>query len=260
MEKRSRLFLVDGSALAYRSYFAFIRNPLINSRGENTSAVFGFANSLFKIINEQKPEYLAVVFDTKAPTFRHKIYPEYKSTRLKMPEDMVTQLPKIRELVEKLKLPFIELDGYEADDLIGTIATHAAKKKVQTVIVAGDKDFMQLVGDGIVMMVPQKGGEEIEFLDAKGVEQKMGVPPERIIDLLTLMGDTSDNVPGIPGVGPKTAVDLVKEFGGVEALMEKVSSIKKEKLRENIVTHKEEAQLSRKLVTIDTAVPFDWKL
>ena len=260
MEKRPRLFLVDGSALAYRSYFAFIRNPLINSRGENTSAVFGFANSLFKILNEQKPDFLAVVFDTKAPTFRHKIYPEYKSTRLKMPEDMVTQLPKIRELVEKMNLPLVELDGYEADDLIGTFAAEAAKKKVQTVIVAGDKDFMQLVGDGIVMMVPQKGGEEIEFLDATGVEEKMGVPPERIIDLLALMGDTSDHVPGIPGVGPKTAIDLIKEFGSVEKLLEKAGSIKKEKLRENVLSHKDEILLSRKLVTIDTAVPFAWKL
>lgn len=252
--------MVDGSALAYRSYFAFIRNPLINSRGENSSAVFGFANSLFKILNEQKPDYLAVVFDTKAPTFRHKIYPEYKSTRLKMPEDMVAQLPKIRELVEKMNLPLVELDGYEADDLIGTFATHATKKKVQTVIVAGDKDFMQLVGDGIVMMVPQKGGEEIEFLDAKGVEEKMGVPPERVIDLLALMGDTSDNVPGIPGVGPKTAIDLIKEFGSVEKLLEKAPAIKKEKLRENVLSHKEDILLSRKLVTIDTEVPFSWKL
>lgn len=260
MEKRPRLFLVDGSALAYRSYFAFIRNPLINSRGENTSAVFGFANSLFKILNDQKPEYLTVVFDTKAPTFRHELYPEYKSTRLKMPDDMVTQLPKIRELVEKMNLPLIEKEGYEADDLIGTIAVEAAKKKVQTVIVAGDKDFMQLVGNGIVMMVPQKGGEEMEFLDGTGVEQKMGVPPEKIIDLLSLMGDTSDNVPGIPGVGPKTAVDLVKEYGGAEKLLERASSIKKEKLRENVLSHLEEIQLSRKLVTIDTAVPFDWKL
>ncbi len=246
--------------MAYRSYFAFIRNPLINSRGENTSAVFGFANSLFKILNEQKPDYLAVVFDTKAPTFRHKIYPEYKSTRLKMPEDMVTQLPQIRELVEKMKLPFVELDGYEADDLIGTIATEASKKNVQTVIVAGDKDFMQLVGDGTVMMVPQKGGEEMELLDARGVEQKMGVPPERIIDLLTLMGDTSDHVPGIPGVGPKTAVDLIKEYGSVEKLLEKAPAIKKEKLRENVLNHKDDILLSRKLVTIDTEVPFEWNL
>ncbi len=252
--------MVDGSALAYRSFFAFIRNPLINSRGENTSAVFGFANSLFKILNEQQPDYLVVVFDTKAPTFRHKIYPEYKSTRLKMPEDMVTQLPKIRELVEKMNLPFIELDGYEADDLIGTIATGAGNKKVQTVIVAGDKDFMQLVGDGIVMMEPQKGGEEIEFLYAKGVEEKMGVPPERIIDLLTLMGDTSDHVPGIPGVGPKTAVDLIREYGSVEKLLEKAPAIQKERLRENVLNHKEDILLSRKLVTIDTKVPFEWKL
>ncbi len=252
--------MVDGSALAYRSYFAFIRNPLINSRGENTSAVFGFANSLFKILNEQKPDYLVIVFDTKAPTFRHKIYPEYKSTRLKMPEDMVTQLPQIRELVEKMNLPFVELDGWEADDLIGTIAVEASKKNVQTVIVAGDKDFMQLVGDGTVMMVPQKGGEEIEFLDARGVEQKMGVPPERIIDLLTLMGDTSDHVPGIPGVGPKTAVDLIKEYGSVEKLLEKAPAIKKEKLRENVLSHRDDILLSRKLVTIDTAAPFDWKL
>lgn len=246
--------------MAYRSYFAFIRNPLINSHGENLSAVFGFANSLFKIINEQKPEYLAVVFDTKAPTFRHELYKEYKSTRLKMPEDMVTQLPKIRELVEKMKLPLIEKDGYEADDLIGTIATKAAGKKVGVVIVAGDKDFMQLVGDGIVMMVPQKGGEEIEFFDEKAVEQKMGVPPEQIVDLLALMGDSSDNVPGLPGVGPKTAQELIKQFGGVEKLLEKAASIKKEKLRENVLSNKDKALLSKKLVTIDTDVPFPWKL
>ncbi len=252
--------MVDGSALAYRSYFAFIRNPLINSRGENTSAVFGFANSLFKIIHDQKPEYLTVVFDTKAPTFRHELYKEYKSTRLKMPEDMVTQLPKIRELVEKMNLPLVEKDGYEADDLIGTIAVRAAGKNAGVVIVAGDKDFMQLVGDDIVMMVPQKGGEEMEFFDEKAVEQKMGVPPEQIIDLLALMGDTSDNVPGLPGVGPKTALELIKQFEGVEKLLEKASSIKKEKLRENVLTNKDKALLSKKLVTIDTDVPFPWKL
>ncbi len=246
--------------MAYRSYFAFIRNPLINSRGENRSAVFGFANSLFKILNEQKPEYLAVVFDTKAPTFRHNLYKEYKSTRAKMPEDMVTQLPKIRELVEKMNLPLVEKDGYEADDLIGTIATRAAGKKLQAVIVAGDKDFMQLVGDDIVMMVPQKGGEEIEFLDEKGVAKKMGVPPEQVIDLLALMGDTSDNVPGLPGVGLKTAVELIQQFDTVEKLLEKAATIKKEKLRETVLSHKEDALLSKRLVTIDTDVPFPWKL
>lgn len=246
--------------MAYRSYFAFIRNPLINSRGENTSAVFGFANSLFKILNEQKPEYLAVVFDTKAPTFRHNLYKEYKSTRAKMPEDMVTQLPKIRELVEKMNLPLIEKDGYEADDLIGTIAVRAAGKKVQAVIVAGDKDFMQLVSDDIVMMIPQKGGEEIEFLDEKGVAKKMGVPPEQVIDLLALMGDTSDNVPGLPGVGPKTAVELIQQFDTVEKLLGKAATIKKEKLRETVLSHKEDALLSKRLVTIDTDVPFPWKL
>ncbi len=196
MTKKERLFLIDGSALAYRSYFAFIRNPLINSKGENTSAAFGFANSLFKILKDEEPDYIGVVFDTKAPTFRHEIYKEYKSTRAKMPEEMVSQLPRIMELVRGMNIPILEMEGFEADDLMGTLARKAEEKGLEVILVTGDKDFLQLVDDNIKVLNPRKSGEEIEIYDREKVREKYGIPPEKVTDLLGLMGDASDNVPG----------------------------------------------------------------
>ncbi|RME28352.1 MAG: DNA polymerase I, partial [Candidatus Zixiibacteriota bacterium] len=194
--RRKTLYLIDGSALVYRAYFAFIRNPLINSKGENTSAAFGFVNSLAKILREEDPEYIAVVFDTPKPTFRHERYPEYKSTRAKMPEELVEQLPRIRQAIDALQIVTLELPGYEADDVIGTLARQAEQKGFDVWCVTGDKDYFQLVDDRIRIYYPKRAGDEAERLGPEEVTEKFGVPPERVTDKLALMGDSSDNVPG----------------------------------------------------------------
>ena len=249
-----KLFLIDGSALAYRSYFAFARNPLINSKGENTSAVFGFLNSLLKIIDEQQPEYLAAVFDTPEPTFRHKIYPEYKATRQKMPEEMSEQLPRIKQVLNVLNIPMIEIPGLEADDVMGALAKQAEKQHLETYLVTGDKDFLQLVSPLIKVYNPRRAGEEVEILDEKGVVQKIGLPPAKIIDYLSLMGDSSDNVPGVMGIGPKTAMDILKQFDSLEEIYNNLDKIKRDTIRNKLAEHRELAFLSRKLVTLDTQV------
>ncbi|MEJ2048963.1 MAG: 5'-3' exonuclease H3TH domain-containing protein, partial [Calditrichota bacterium] len=207
MEKNKRLFLIDGSALFYRSHFAFIRNPLINSKGENTSAVFGFASSLIKILTEEKPDYIAVVFDTKEPTFRHKKYKEYKATREKMPEEMIYQYPRIIELVEAFDVPLIEKEEYEADDVIATLAREAEKRDMETFMVTGDKDFMQLISPSIKMYVIRPG-KDVEIFDLDYLKREYDMTPDQVTDYLALMGDSSDNVPGIQGIGDKTARQL----------------------------------------------------
>jgi DNA polymerase-1 len=253
------LFLIDGSALAYRSYFAFIRNPLINSKGENTSVSFGFTNSLWSIISRYDLTHIAVVFDTKAPTHRHKVYKEYKSTRAKMPEDMADQLPRLHEVVEAMNIPIIEKDGVEADDVIGTLAIMAARENYDVLIVTPDKDFNQLVNKKIKIYKPQKAGADLEIIDEDGVVEKMGVPPEKVIDLMGLMGDASDNIPGIPGVGPKTALKLMDEFGSLENVLENADKIKAKGVREKVSNNKDNALLSKQLVTILTDVELDFK-
>jgi len=255
--KDKSLFLIDGSAIFYRAYYAFIRNPLINSRGEDTSATYGFANSLLKIIREEKPDYMAVVFDTKAPTFRHKMYPEYKSTRAKMPEELIVQLPRIRELVEALNLVSLEKEGYEADDVIGTFARLAEKEGMKVWIVSGDKDMFQLVTQKINIYNPGKGSNQPERLDPDGVEKKFGVLPDKVIDMLSLMGDSSDNVPGVPGIGPKTALSLISEFGNLDNILASIEKIKAKGVREKINKHRDLAIQSRELVTIKTDVALD---
>nr|MBN2277994.1 DNA polymerase I [candidate division Zixibacteria bacterium] len=254
------LYLVDGSAIFYRAYFAFIRNPLINSKGENTSATYGFLNSILKVIKDEKPDYFAVVFDTKAPTFRHQMYPDYKSTRAKMPDDLVLQLPRIREATEALELPSLEMEGYEADDIIGTLARAAEKKGMDVWIVSGDKDMFQLVNDRVKIYNPQRGSSPPEKLNSEGVKEKFGVPPEKVIDMLALMGDSSDNVPGVAGIGPKTAISLLEEFDSLDQILDSIDKIKAKGVRKKISDHIEEAHLSRRLVTIDTAVPIEFDL
>ena len=252
-----KLFLIDGSALAYRSFYAFIRNPLINSRGENTSAVFGFCRFLFKILDDEQPDYWAVVFDPPGPTFRHQLYKDYKATRQKMPVDMRDQIPKIHDTVKALNVQIIERPGYEADDVIGTLAKSAQRDGFETYMVTGDKDFMQLVDHNIRMYRVTRTGEEVEILDEEGVEKKVGLPPAKIVDYLGLMGDTSDNIPGVPGIGDKTAVKLLREFGSLEAVLENADRISRANVRENVLSHKGDATLSKKLVIIDTAVPLE---
>ena len=177
-KSHKRLFLIDGHAMFYRSYFAFIRNPLFNSKGENTSAVFGFTNSLMKIMSEEKPDYIAVVFDTSEPTFRHKKFKEYKATREKMPDEMRDQFPKIVEMVQAFNVPIVELDGYEADDIIGTLAKKAEKHNIETLMVTGDKDFMQLLS-GLIKMYKVSTGKDVEIVDPQNLEEKLRLKPEQ---------------------------------------------------------------------------------
>jgi DNA polymerase-1 len=250
-----RLFLLDGMALAYRAFFSFISRPLINSKGENTSAVFGFVNTLMKILDDEKPDHIAVVFDTREPTFRHVMYDAYKATRQKMPEGLSAQMEKLKEVVKAFNVPCIELPGYEADDIMGTLARMAEREGVETFLVTGDKDFMQLVTAKVKMYRPGKRGDEWEVLDDRAVQEKFGVTPDLVIDVLGLVGDKSDNVPGVPGIGEKTAIPLVQQYGSIEKILNNVDKIPQNGLRQKLRDHQDEAYLSKKLVTIDTNVP-----
>ncbi len=259
-KSRKTLFLIDGSAIFYRAYFALIRAPLINSRGENTSATFGFVNSIWKIIREEQPDYIAVLFDTGEPTFRHKMYDEYKSTRAKMPDDLVEQLPRIREATKALNLAFYELPGYEADDIAGTFAKAGEAAGLDVWCVTGDKDYFQLVTEHVKVYTPGRASEQPTRLGREEVLKKFGVYPELVIDKLALMGDSSDNVPGVPGIGPKTADKLLAQFGSFDQVLESCDQIAAKGIREKIAANKELAILSRTLVTIDKAVPIEFEL
>jgi len=256
MSSKPRLFLIDGSAMFYRSYFAFIRNPLFNSKGENTSAIYGFALSLMKILLEERPDYIAVVFDTKEPTFRHKKYAAYKATREKMPDEMAEQYPRIVELVKAFNIPLIEKAGYEADDVIATMAKKAEEKNIDTYMVTGDKDFMQLISPSIKMLVVRPG-KDVEILDLDALKKKYNLTPLQVIDFLALMGDSSDNVPGVAGVGEKTALNLLKEFGSLDNLYQNIHKVTKPALYKKLIEGKDNAYLSRELVTIDKNVPLE---
>ena len=247
---KKKLFIIDGSAIAYRSYFAFIRNPFINSKGENTSAVFGFANTLHSLIKYQNPEYILVSFDTGAPTFRHNLYPNYKATREKMPDDMRSQIPEIHELLKAFNIKVIEKDGVEADDVIGSIARKASKNNFEVYILSGDKDFMQLICDDIKMYNIKSSSSDPEIIDVQKVKEKFNVLPTQITDLLGLMGDSSDNVPGVPQIGPKTASKLMNQFKSMEDIYENIDSVTPEKIKEKLIRFKNQAFLSKELVTI----------
>ncbi len=252
-----KLILIDGSAVAYRSYFALIRNPLINSRGENTGAVFGFINSLNKIINDFNPDYIAVLFDTPKPTFRHEKYPEYKSTRAKAPDELVEQLPWVEKMIEAFNITQISMEGLEADDLIGTLADKAVTENdLEVLIFTGDKDFYQLVNESIKILNPK----DYSVMDAEAIKVKFGVYPDKVIEVLALMGDSSDNVPGVPGVGPKTAISLVEEFGDLNRILKEGPSKKKGKLAKSLAEFKEQAELSKDLVTIKIDCPVELDL
>jgi len=255
--KKERLYLLDGMALAYRAYFSFISRPLINSKGENTSAIFGFVNALAKILGDEKPEHIAVVFDTREPTFRHLMYEAYKATRQKMPEEMSGQLDKLKEVVRAFNVPSIEIPGYEADDIMGTLARKAEKEGIETYLVTGDKDFMQLISPSIKMFKPGKGGDDWEVLDEQAVKVKFGVEPHHVVDVLALIGDKSDNVPGVYGIGEKTAIPLVQEFGSLEEILENLEKIPQRSSAQKLEQYRNDALLSKKLVTIDTNVPMD---
>lgn len=255
-----KLFLIDAMAMIYRAYFAMISSPLINSKGKNTSAVFGFVNSLVKILEDEKPDHIAVCFDTAAPTFRHEEFADYKAHREEIPTDMPWQIDMTKEVVKAMSIPMIELDGYEADDIIGTLVRQAEKEKVISYMVTPDKDYMQLVTDMTFMYKPTRNlygnkMSEVEIVDKDGVMKKFGVPPEQVIDVLGLMGDVSDNIPGVKGVGEKTAAALIQEFGSIKDLYKNIDKVTKPKLKENLISQKKSAELSEMLVTIKTDVP-----
>ncbi|MCH8316914.1 MAG: DNA polymerase I [Bacteroidetes bacterium] len=253
-----KLFLLDAMALIYRAHFAFSKNPRINSKGLNTSAVLGFANSLLEIINKEKPTHIAVAFDTSAPTFRHKAYKEYKAERQETPEDIVTAIPYIKRFIEAFNIPVLEKDGYEADDIIGTFAKKAAEADLQVYMMSTDKDFCQLVGDNVYLYKPAYMGNGVDILDKKKVLEKWGIRSvDQVIDILGLQGDKVDNIPGIPGVGEKTAKKLIEEFGSVENLIKNAGKLEG-KLKERVVEFAEQGLLSKQLATIDTAVPLDF--
>jgi DNA polymerase-1 len=248
------LYLVDGTALAYRSYYAFIRRPLVNTSGENVSAVYGFASSLIKLISERAPSHIVIAFDRPEPTFRHEAFEDYKATREEMPDEMAGQLPLIRELIEAFGIAVVEEPGYEADDLIGTLARRAADEGIRSVVVSGDKDFFQLVDESVTVYDP---GKDVEY-DAAGVEDTFGVAPPRVVEVLGLMGDSSDNVPGVPGIGKKTAVDLIARFGTIEGVFEHLDEVSGAKRKQNLGENRATAFLSRDLVTIDLEAPVEF--
>jgi DNA polymerase-1 len=247
------IYLIDGSAYIYRAYHAI--QGLSNSKGIPTNAVFGFARMLLKLIEERNPQYIGMFFDAKGPTFRHKIFQDYKANRPPMPEDLILQLPYIKSVTTGFKIPIIEKEGYEADDLIGTIARLAAKEGFQVVMVTGDKDFIQLVGNRIIIWDPMK--EKKVDLDTVKTEFKLS--PYQVVDVMGLSGDSSDNVPGVPGIGPKIALDLIQAFGSLDALYNQVDSIPQKKRKANLIKYKDQALLSRQLVKIDTNAPIEFK-
>ncbi len=240
---RKTLWLIDGSSLACRGFFAFIRNPLRNARGENTSAVFGFVNSLFKLLNEKKPEYLLVSFDAEGPTFRHQQFKEYKATRPKLPHELFPQIPVIKRILNLMGIQTLEMKGVEADDVIGTLAETAKREGFEVIIFSEDKDFLQLESQEIKVLNPRT----FEFTYA---QEKLGIPSKWVSDFLALTGDTIDNIPGVPGIGPKTASKLINKFGGVADIFNNLSKIEQEKLRKSIEEHKEQILMSKELATI----------
>ena len=254
-----KLFLFDAYALIYRAYYAFIKNPRINTKGMNTSAVLGFCNTLHEVLAKEKPTYLGVAFDPHGPTFRSEAYAQYKAQREETPEDIRRSVPVIKEILKAMRIPVLEAEGFEADDVIGTLAKKADSEGIRTYMLTPDKDYGQLVGGNVVMYRPRHGGG-YETLDEAGVCQKYGITgTAQVIDLLGLMGDAADNIPGCPGVGEKTAVKLLQQFGSVDALLERTGELKgalKKKVEENA----EQIKFSKFLATIRTDVPVELNL
>jgi len=253
MSDRPKLFLIDGSSYLYRAFYA-IRH-LSNSKGLPTNATYGFVQMLLKVLKDHRPDYLAVIFDSKAPTFRSEVYQEYKANRPAMPESLTPQIPYVKKIVEGYRIALLERDGYEADDLIGTVARRL-ESEADVVIVTGDKDLLQLVSDRIHVY---DGMKEKRF-GVEEVIERFGVSPEQVVDVMGLAGDAIDNIPGVPGIGEKTAIQLIKTYGTIDNLLTHAEEIPQKKLKENLRAHGDLARLSRKLATIHTDVPIDFQL
>jgi DNA polymerase-1 len=257
----ARLIVLDAMNLTYRAYHALLTRdkqdptkwvPLRNSRGEATNAILGFANTVLKIRREEKPDYWALAWDGPGPTFRHQRYAEYKATRKPMPDDLLTQVEPVERMAEALGLPVIEIPGMEADDVMATLAARAERDGFEVVLVTGDKDLVQPVSDRVKILAPLRRGEDYAWIDRDAVLERWGVPPERVVDVLALLGDTIDNVPGVPGIGEKTADELLRTFGSLEGIYDHLDQVKKPSVRAKLQAHREQAFLSRELVTVKT--------
>jgi len=259
-ETSSKLFLVDAMAHIYRAFYA----PMVRMNapsGIPTKVPFLFANILRRLIKDYKPEYIGVVFDTSKPTFRDKLFEAYKAQRPPMPDEMSVQLPYVRRLCEAMSLPILELDGFEADDVIGTVAKQAAKKKLDVFVISNDKDMMQLVNSGVRVLRTGSGGAKADtIVDQKKVEEILGVPPEKVIDLMSLLGDTVDNIPGAKGIGEKGATELIQKYGSVESALKHAEEVPNKRYREALQQQKEQVLMSKQLATIDTEVPLELDL
>jgi len=256
----SKLFLVDAYAMIFRAHFAFMKNPRRTSTGLNTSAVFGFANMLFDVLLSEKPSHIGVAFDTPKPTFRHERYPEYKAQREETPEDIILAVPYIKRLLAALRIPILQVDGYEADDVIGTLAWKASDAGVDTYMLTPDKDFAQLVRPNVWLYRPGSKFAKTEVLDANGVVEKFGVRPDQIADFLGLKGDSVDNIPGVPKIGDKTAVELLQQYGNLEAILENVEAVTKKSIQKTLQENGEQGRLSKELATILCDAPIELDL
>ncbi|MEW9034139.1 MAG: 5'-3' exonuclease H3TH domain-containing protein, partial [Planifilum fimeticola] len=252
-----KLVLIDGNSIAFRAFYAL---PLLtNGKGVHTNAVYGFTMMLMKVLEEEKPTHMLVAFDAGRITFRHSDYQEYKGTRAQTPAELSEQLPLIREVLDAFGIRHFEAEGYEADDIIGTLAKSAEEKGMNALIVTGDKDLLQLVTDRVNLLLTRKGVTEGERYDREAVWKKYQLTPKQIVDLKGLMGDASDNIPGIPGVGEKTALKLLHRFGSVEEVLDKVDELTG-KLRERVKEHSRQARMSKDLATIYCDVPLGFSV
>lgn len=250
-----KLFLLDAYALIYRAYYALIKSPRINSKGFNTSAILGFVNTLEDVLKKENPTHIGIAFDPTGPTFRHEAYPEYKAQREETPEVIRLSVPIIKDIIRAYRIPILEVPGYEADDVIGTLATEAGKRGITTYMMTPDKDYGQLVGENVFMYRPRHNDKAFEVMGVEEVKNKYAIQsPLQVIDLLGLMGDASDNIPGCPGVGEKTAQKLIAQFGNIENLLAHTDQLKGA-LRTKVEENRKQIEFSRFLATIKTDVP-----
>ena len=252
-----KLFLLDAYALIYRAYYALIKNPRINSKGFNTSAILGFVNTLEDVLKKENPTHIGVAFDPSGPTFRHKAFEQYKAQREETPEAIRLSVPIIKDIISAYRIPILEVQGFEADDVIGTLATQAGKQGINTYMMTPDKDYGQLVGEHVFMYRPKYGDKEFDIMGIEEVKAKFNIEsPLQVIDMLGLMGDSSDNIPGCPGVGEKTAQKLIAQFGSIENLLSHSDELKGA-LKTKVETNKEMIMFSKFLATIKTDVPIE---
>ncbi len=248
------LFLIDGHALLFQAYYAI--PPLSTPKGDPINAVYGFTSMLRKLMKSQDPDYLAITFDTKAPTFRHEYFKDYKANRKPMPDDLRPQFPLLERVIKAYNIPIYSQDGFEADDIMGTISKKLSKENIKTVLISRDKDLEQLLDDNITMFDIKSN----TFYDTDAFKAKRGVEPLQMIEILALVGDSSDNIPGVPGIGPKTATKLINEWDSVDGILNNIDKISAKKTKQSLMEYGEQAKLSRYLATINIKVPIDFDL